>query len=195
MRSIERAEKMQKSRKKIADYFLYDCGLLDELKKYGEVHMIGSYRMDMMAWNDLDIDVDNAGMSQEKLYQLTSFIVDKFHPTWYEAKQEINADGGTVWFHGFETMITGELWNFDIWFLNKAKIEDTAQYCDAIAQKTSPEQKARIVAIKEALINKNMYSFEQYRSVDVYKAVVGMGISDIDEFLRRYDVERDRDRD
>ncbi len=195
MRLIERAGKMQKSRKETADYFLYDCGLLDELKKYGEVHMIGSYRMDMMAWNDLDIDVDKAGMSQEKLYQLTSFIIDKFHPTWYEAKQEINAEGDTVWFHGFETMMTGELWNFDIWFLDKAKIEDTVQYCDAIAQKASPEQTSKIVKIKEALINKNMYSFEQYRSVDVYKAVIGMGISGIDEFLRRYDVERDRDRD
>ncbi len=185
---------MQRSRKETADYFLYDCGLLNELKKYGEVHMIGSYRMDMMAWNDLDVDVDNSNMSQEKLYQLTSFIIDKFHPTWYEAKQEVNANGDTVWFHGFETMMTGELWNFDIWFLDKKQIEDTAQYCDEISQKATSEQKRNIVKIKEALIDKNMYSFEQYRSVDVYKAVVDMEISDIDEFLSRYNIDKDRDR-
>ena len=51
-----------KSRKEKADYFLYECGLLSELKEYGAPHMIGSYRMDMMAWNDLDIDIENDGM-------------------------------------------------------------------------------------------------------------------------------------
>lgn len=183
---------MQKSRKEIADYFLYECGLLDELKKYGEVHMIGSYRMDMMAWNDLDIDVENTSMSLEKLYQLSQFIIDKFHPTWYEAKQEINADGEVVWFHGFETVMTGELWNFDIWFLDKVKIEDTERYCDTIAEKASRAQKAKIVEIKEALIAKNMYSFERFRSVDVYKAVIDMDISSVDEFLSEYNIEMDR---
>ena len=53
------------SRKEQADFILYKCGLLDELKKYGCPHIIGSYRMDMMAWNDLDIDVENSGMSLE----------------------------------------------------------------------------------------------------------------------------------
>jgi len=42
-----------------ADYILYDMGLLCELKKYGTPHIIGSCRMDMMAWNDLDIDIEN----------------------------------------------------------------------------------------------------------------------------------------
>lgn len=44
-------------RKEQADKLLYDFGLLGELEKYGSAHPIGSYRMDAMAWNDLDIDV------------------------------------------------------------------------------------------------------------------------------------------
>ena len=51
--------KDMKNRKERADYFLYDCGLLEELKKYGNPHIIGSYRMDLMACNDLDIDIEN----------------------------------------------------------------------------------------------------------------------------------------
>ena len=185
---------MKKSRKETAEYFLYDCGLLNELKKYGNVHIIGSYRMDMMAWNDLDIDVENMDMSLEKLYQLSEFIIKTFHPTWYEAKQEVNTDGETVWFQGFETMLTGELWNFDIWFLDKNKIEDTEQYCDKISMKVSNEQKKKIIEIKTALIEKDMYSFDKFISVDVYKAVIDMNISDIDEFLSEYNIERDRER-
>ena len=55
MRKIELMKKL--TRKETADYLLHDCGLLAELTKYGKVHPIGSYRMDMMAWNDLDLDV------------------------------------------------------------------------------------------------------------------------------------------
>ncbi len=46
------------TQKEQADYILYQCGLLKELKKYGCPHIIGSYRMDMMAWNELDINVE-----------------------------------------------------------------------------------------------------------------------------------------
>lgn len=177
-------------RKKIADRFLYEFGLLNELQKYGTPHIIGSYRMDMMAWNDLDIDVENTDMSQEKLYELTAFIIEKFHPAWYEAKQEVDENGDVIWFQGFETMITGELWNFDIWFLDKNKIYDTKCYCDTIASKASDEQKNIIVNIKETLIDKNLYSFDKYRSVDVYKAVIDMNITSVDEFLSEYGSEK-----
>ena len=54
--------------KEQAKCILYDCGLLDELSKYGTPHIVGSYRMDMMAWNDLDIDIENENMSLGKLY-------------------------------------------------------------------------------------------------------------------------------
>ena len=50
------------TRKEQADCILYKYNLLNELKKYGTPHIIGSYRMDMMAWNDLDIDIENDNM-------------------------------------------------------------------------------------------------------------------------------------
>lgn len=93
---------------KNADRILYEFGLLDKLKKIGNAYIIGSYRMDMMAWNDLDIDIENQDMSQKKLYELTAFIIERFHPLWYEGKEEINDKGKKVWFLGFETTITGE---------------------------------------------------------------------------------------
>lgn len=182
------------TRKKTADYFLYDCGLLDELNKYGKAYPIGSYRMDMMAWNDLDLDVEYDGMSLEKLYRLTAFIIEKFRPTWYEAKEEISPDGKKVWFHGFETMMTGELWNVDIWFFDKANIEETVRYCDTVARNATAEQKRNIVALKEALISRGLYTFDQYRSIDVYRAVIEMGVEEIETFLTQYDIVRDWER-
>ena len=130
-------------------------------------------------------------MSLEKLYCLTSFILEKFQPVWYEAKEGITPDGKTVWFHGFETMITGQLWNVDIWFFDKSMIEATTDYCDSIVRQTTPEQKRQIVAIKEELIRRGLYSFEVYRSIDVYRAVTELGITTPERFLSEYHIQRD----
>ena len=172
------------NRKASADCILYKVGLLDELKKYGQPHIIGSYRMDMMAWNDLDIDIENSAMSIDKLYQLTQWIIKTFKPVWYEAKEEVTDDGKTVWFHGFETNITGELWNVDLWFFDKDTIEAAEKYCDEIAEKASYTQKKQIIEIKQELIAREMYSFDKFSSMDVYSAVIDNGITSIDEFLK-----------
>ena len=87
------------TRKMAADRILYEFGLMEQLEKIGIPHIIGSYRMDMMAWNDLDIDIENDNMSKEKLYELSAYIFKTFQPLWYEAKEEISEDGKRVWFH------------------------------------------------------------------------------------------------
>lgn len=169
-----------------ANYILYDLELLNELNKYGKPHIIGSYRMDLMAWNDLDIDVENDSMSLQKLYQLTKFILDNFKPTWYEAKEEINDQGYKVWFHGFEFYLNNELWNVDIWFLDKNTIENAEKYCDDISEKIKDnvQLKTAIIEIKQELIKRNLYSFDKYTSMDVYAAVLNKGILKVDDFIR-----------
>ena len=171
------------NRKANADRILYQYGLLKKIEEIGKAHIIGSYRMDMMAWNDLDIDIENDAMSVDKLYELTTFIVNTFHPIWYEAKEEINDDGKKVWFHGFETMITGELWNIDLWFFDKETITCAEKYCDDIKKNTSQEQKDIIINIKKELLSRGLYSFDQYKSIDVYEAVLENNVKNIDDFL------------
>lgn len=176
------------SRLKQANRILYDLGLLNELNKYGTSHIIGSYKMDLMAWNDLDIDVENESMSLDKLYNLTKFILDKFNPTWYEAKEEINEQGNKVWFQGFEFYVNNELWNIDVWFLDKNTIAKAEKYCDDILEKVkyNEQLKTAIIEIKQELIKRNLYSFDKYTSMHVYDAVLNKKIIDIDDFLERY---------
>lgn len=169
-----------------ADRLLYERGLLELLKPLGKPHVIGSYRMDMMAWNDLDIDIENEMMGRDKLFHLTSSILDAFAPSWYEAKEEVSDDGKTVWFHGFETTVNGELWNVDLWFFDRETIAKAERYCDGISQTASAAQKEHIITIKRDLIEKGLYSFEKFHSVDVYRAVLEMGVKNTDEFLERY---------
>ncbi len=174
-------------RKISADRILYEFGLLKKIEEIGNAHIIGSYRMDMMAWNDLDIDIENDAMSLDKLYELSTFIIHTFRPVWYEAKEEVNDDGKRVWFHGFETMITGELWNVDLWFFDKETISDAELYCDNIVLNTSQTEKDIIVNIKTELIAQGLYSFEQYKSIDVYKAVLENKVKNVEEFLELFE--------
>ena len=147
-----------KTQKQQAEYLLYECGLLEELKKYGAPHIIGSYKMDLMASNDLDIDIENTEMSLEKLYQLTFYIIEKFHPVWYEAKEEVTAEGKTVWFQGFETRISGELWNFDLWFFDKETIKQAEAFCNEIEEKVKQDSGAKeaIIRVKKDLLSREL---------------------------------------
>lgn len=66
--------------KEKADRILGETGLLERLGEIGAPHVIGSYKMDMMAWNDLDIDVENTNMSIEKLYEAYGLYYQGFSP-------------------------------------------------------------------------------------------------------------------
>lgn len=177
-------------RKKQADRLLYDCALLDILKKYGPPHVIGSYRMDLMAWNDLDIDIDisNTGMDRKKLYALTTELLMRFQPVWYEAKETAGEGGRPAWFHGFETDLTGERWNVDLWFFEHDTVTQALRFCDQTARQISgdPAKKSAILEIKTHLIERGKYSFDQYTSMDVYRAVLTDGITTPAEFLTNY---------
>jgi hypothetical protein len=175
------------NKKNFADKLLYEYGLWEKLNNLGRAHIIGSYSMDMIVANDLDIDVLNTEMSNEKLYELTKFIINTFKPVWYEAKQEVNDEGKTVWFHGFETNIVGELWNVDIWFFDQETIDKAVAYCDNICEKIKDDlaKKETIIIIKNSLLEKGLYNFENYTSTDVYDAVLNKNISSVDEFLKK----------
>jgi len=173
------------SLKQEANRLLEEFGLLEILREYGEPHVIGSVSMDLMAWPDLDIDVVNTGMCLKKLHQLTVTLLERFSPVWYEAKEEITDEGKTVWFHGLETEITGTRWNIDIWFFDEETIGKAEAYCTEIREKVrwNPALREAILTLKKELLDRGLYSFEKYRSVDVYKAVLELGTCDIEAFL------------
>lgn len=169
-----------------ADRILYEHGLLEMLRAIGTPHIVGSYSMDMMAWNDLDVDIENDEMDLPKLYRLTGQILETFRPSWYEAKEERTPEGKTVWFHGFEAVVDGELWNVDLWFFDREAISAAERYCSRTAAAASAAQKEQIIAIKRGLLERGLYAFDKFRSMDVYRAVLKERIQSIHEFLERH---------
>ena len=112
--------------------------------------------------------------------------MDTFHPVWYEAREEADGGGKTVWFQGFEAMIDGEKWNFDLWFFDRETIEKAETFCDGIAARATPAQRESITEMKRGLLARGLYSFEKFCSMDVYRAVLEENIQTIERFLERY---------
>ena len=172
--------------KENADIILYKYGLLNELKKYGSTHIIGSYKMDLMVWNDLDVDIENTSINMNIIYDLTKYIFDKFNPIWYQGKETLMANK-KCYFLGFETDILEERWNIDLWFFDKREIEKCEKYCDDITEKIrkNPKYQDYIIEIKNDLIQNGMYG-DSYNSFDVYDAVLNHGIKNTDDLIKYY---------
>jgi len=175
-------------RKQKAEYLLENTGLVEELSRFGEVHIVGSCRTGLMSTNDIDLYVDNSAMTTEYLYELSSFIFKSFKPTWYEAKEEINSEGKTVFFHGFATVISGEKWNFDIWFFDHDTIIKAEELCTRIEREIEeyPAKKNAVIEIKNMLITKGLYSYDKFTGMDVYRAVFDENILSAASFIQKY---------
>lgn len=174
---------MEKRDKAMA--ILRETGLLEELSRYGEPHIIGSVRMDLMAVNDIDIDILNTGMDLEKLYRLVEYVLKTFRPRWFEAKEEVTDKGRTVWFCGFICETGGEEWNYDLWFFDQETIDRAEAFCDGIAARVAADPTIRqaIVEIKAGLYSKGLYRWDLYHSMDVYSAVLDQGVRTLEAFL------------
>jgi hypothetical protein len=170
-----------KTIKENANKILYEYGLINELNKYGKCHVIGSYKMDLMVWNDLDVDIENKNINMNSIYNIAKFVFDKFLPIWFEGKETI-MENKRCYFLGFETNILGETWNIDLWFFDILEIEKCERYCNEITEKINKNKELQnyIIEIKKELIQRGMYS-SCYNSVDVYDAVLNHGIKNIEE--------------
>lgn len=169
-----------------ADNLMYHYGLLKILQKYGDVYIVGSYRMGIMTWNDIDFYMDKSGLNTQNYYSLTSDIIKEMVPSRFNGEINIEEEWA---FLGFETKISGDRWNIDIWWKDKAIIDDSIAYANDIVHLMykRPEWKDAIMKIKQELTMRGLYGFDKgkkhYHSKEIYDAVLKEGIVTTEQFL------------
>ncbi|MDO4739333.1 MAG: hypothetical protein Q4A66_01560 [Eubacteriales bacterium] len=171
-----------------ADALLAQSGLMELLNAYGTACVTGSYSMDMMCWNDLDLYIEDSPQLRRNWFALVGDVLGALQPCRFDGI----CRGGEL-FLGCETMRTGERWNVDLWVRSRAQIESAAEYCGAILRRTErePELKEAIMEIKRALIAQKLYGMEKradrhYHSGEIYRAVLEEGIRTPEEFLEKH---------
>lgn len=172
--------------KALADRILFGFHLSDFLHTIGKTHIIGSYKMNLMAIPDLNIAVENDEMSIEKLYKTTAHILNTIQPSTYEGKEFINKAGKKEWYFSFQKEIKSVPFNVDIRFISRSKIEAIEQFCEQIETRLQPQQRLATMALKQQLQANGLYGKSGYNCLDVYEAVISKNILSYDEFLNNY---------
>ena len=161
---------------------------LELLGKYGEVSIVGSYGMNIMTWNDLDFYIDKSSLNTANYYGLASEILEKFVPGHFDGAFHMEKESA---FLGFETSISGDRWNVDIWWKSQTEINDSIAYANDIARLTgeNPTLKNAVITIKQDLISRRLYGFDKgkkhYHSKEIYDAVFHEGILTTEQFLTK----------
>ena len=169
-----------------ADNFIAQSNLIDILQKYGNATLVGSYIMQIMTWNDLDIYMDLADFESDKYYVLITELISKLKPVRYDGTYNIEKDNC---FLGMEIIYKGERWNLDIWWKKRVEIEDSLAYANdlMLQMKRYPYLKEAVCDIKKNLIKNKQYGFDKgkkhYHSNEIYDAVFNRGLLTVEEFL------------
>ncbi len=168
--------------RKEASHVLENTQLLKELEDFTYC-IIGSYALDVMCWPDIDINILYRHEHLNKMYQLGAYALSSLHPIWCELRKTTDeSQSPGHYFLGFESVISGTLWNFDLWFLTQREFLESQQWLEETHTRLTTPLRETIIQIKQDVINVGMYHHEEARSIDVYEAVLDHNIATIDDF-------------
>ncbi len=169
-----------------ADVFLAKKNIRNILHKYGDPTIVGSYRMQIMTWNDLDFYMSLTDFDIDHYYGLVRELINVLKPIRFDG---ICNPDKKLFFIGMEILHDEERWNIDIWWKNEREIADSVSYANELIlqMQLHPELKDAVISIKQGLINRKQYGFDKgkvhYHSNEIYDAVFGKGILTEDQFL------------
>ena len=144
--------------KKLADDFLVSSGLLEVLKKYGEVAFAGSYPAGLMMHGDVDMR-----LVREKDFTIEE-ILQVFNDVYLSTKEKFRSyfmggDGDDIrkgnefphgHYMGMKVMVGEEKWKFDVWFVSSAELERLSkEKFDITKVNLTTEQKEVILKFKK----------------------------------------------
>ncbi|HEX2944847.1 MAG TPA: hypothetical protein VHT96_02705 [Clostridia bacterium] len=184
---MSKLETMCSAIMKEADDILYKMSLLDELKKYGDVFITGSYYLNLMTWRDLDLYIDNSNMSNEHFFRLGHDIASIIQPHRMHYRNEFigNSQGlpkGLYW--GIYTnIIEPGTWKIDLWAVDSMQFAGFKNDVNKLKSKIDSYKREMILEIKANVCNHPFYR-KEFTSVDIYQAVLDESVINLEEFKK-----------
>lgn len=183
-----------------ADSVLQRIKLALHIEKLGQLYFTGSYALNLMTWNDIDMQIAlKEGMSPTNaLLQLLGAFV---HETYFVKAQVINfsEDYKPHWPRGYCLCLNlnlpelGGIWKFDIWTLEQKDSEKNQTLIHRLENSLTEETRVLILQIKHELM-KASGKMPKMGSYWLYQAVLIKGLRDksvILNFLLEKGVELD----
>lgn len=169
---------------KTADELLADSGILEILKKFGQVIITGGYKIGLLVYGDIDIYVVNTEFTKEKALAILSELVQKTKLNVYILGDWINfkdPNFPSAYYLGLKTNfgIPEERWKIDIWLLTKREAHKR-DLSDLITGSLSDEQRETILRFKKYIFDHNL----KISGYFVYRAVLQKNILQLNKFKK-----------
>lgn len=158
-----------------ADNVIFECKIVDTLSELGKINFVGSYALDLLHRNDIDIIVTSNVCSQDLAISVTKKFLESNKYQTVGFADYINYE--TPYLHGYywELIVLrdGKKWKFDVWYTaeEKAKtIEVTQMILDKLV--TNKDARAKILELKQKYFDGEKYS-EDMNGIKIYEKVLG----------------------
>lgn len=173
-----------KKYKSQADKIIKDSLLIESLKKYGEVHIMGAYAGNVMMHGDIDIMV-----TRDKPYSLLD-IFKIFKKLYFERKFKCyfldgdwdNPKKGKEFpdgqYIGLKNRIKDEKWKIDIWFVSKKEFSKRTNLLSIDKVELNDKDREKILFFKEYRKTNKLEIMGQ----TIYEAVLNGKCKTIKEF-------------
>lgn len=160
-------------------------GLLSILGGHGEVHMVGSYALELMTWRDLDIHVVREDLDVGAFFGLGGEIARHLKPHRMHFRDESTVGTpdlprGLYWgiYLGDER---AGAWKIDVWQTNQQAFDLVRRFGEELSARLNDTNRAVILEIKAACWRHPQYR-RGFTSADVYAAVLDRGVRDVQGF-------------
>lgn len=179
------ADELQQEAKRIID----ELGIFSILKKISEPSVIGSAKSGLMVWPDIDIEAYMDKLDINKVSDLLKefVLLPTIQKVQFSNFRELRRDHlknkarlPHGYYIGLRSIQPSGEWKIDIWFGKKGTpIND---YDLPNNQSITEEQRITILKLKKAWLDEKGGYKDEIISTDFYKAVLGQGVMNIEEF-------------
>lgn len=164
---------------------LLSHGLRDLLAAYGEVHITGSYALELMTWRDLDVHIVRESPDREAFFALGGRIATLLEPHRMHFRDETvqqtpRLPRGLYWGIYLGDEREGA-WKIDVWVSSRAEYDPARKFLERVLERLTPETREAILEIKTACWRHPEYR-RGFSSADIYEAVLTHGVKDADGF-------------
>ncbi len=196
---------LEKNRQDDSDYVLQRIDLLDKLKKYGEVHVVGAKALGLMIAKDIDIFVVVEKIDYGSWKSLVGELMETPHVRKvtaidyynYDDKNNFNPEHGQKYslYVQMDTLMGRNGKKFDPWdcqihLINRKTFDQNI--VKATKSKLTPDNRLTVLRIKywANAVNKRLLEVSgghfKIQSTDIYPLVLSGKVKSIKEFISVY---------
>lgn len=174
---IKKEEKLHKE----TDEILEELDLINFLSKFGKIEIVGSYKLGLMVWEDIDIHIITEKPNKKQALYILKDLLERskvLSVTIIDNRtKRVYPNYPEGFYIGIKYKNNETKWKIDIWLTSEKETEID----NLIQEKLDENNRKYILEIKSKLFDNPKYR-KDILSIDIYKAVLEKGVKNLEEF-------------